>query len=62
MNSTNRQETIFSLLISSSRPLTKEELDNQNGDDGEEDSEDFQFGFHTVASSKPKKQVGKPRG
>jgi hypothetical protein len=58
MDSGNRQEsTTFSLLISESRALTRQELEAMSGDD-EEDSDDFQFGFHTVASSKPKKKVG----
>ena len=51
--------SIFSLRISESRALSKAELEDLNDDGGEEDSEDFQFGFHTVASSKPKKQFGK---
>jgi hypothetical protein len=51
--------SIFTLLISESRPLSKAELEDLSDDGGEEDSEDFQFGFHTVASSKPKKQFGK---
>ncbi len=54
MNSGNGN--VFSLRISESRQLTKEELDF---DDDEEENDDFQFGFHAVATSKPKKQVGK---
>ena len=59
MNSANGSETVFTLSISSSRSLTREEMNDLDDADEEEETDDFQFGFHGVASSKPKKQVGK---
>jgi len=53
------KESIFDLRISESRALSKAELEDLSEDGAEDDSDDFQFGFHTVATSKPKKQFGK---
>lgn len=44
-------------MISESRELSKEELGDLDEDDFGGDDDDFQFGFHTVANAKPKKQL-----